>query len=138
MKYRPGVHPWSGNRNTDCPLAAVTATLAIVRRLLERAACQRVRLLRRAARSCGIRAGNSYLPAAGVLGSGGATRSGTASRGSTRHAAQRPTHGSEARRPRAPVTKQGPPAAPSLQQGRVEQVADRASFLLNKMRKRNL
>ena len=30
--------------------------------------------------------------------------------------------------------KQGPPADPSLQQGRVEQVADRASFFLNKMR----
>ena len=68
MKYRPDVHPWSGNRNTDRPLAAVTATLAIVHRLLERAAGQRVRLLRRTAHSCGIRDWNSYLPAAGVLG----------------------------------------------------------------------
>jgi hypothetical protein len=59
------------------------------------------------------------LPAAGVLGPGGATRSGTASRGSTRRAAQRPTHGSEARRPRAPVTKAGARGLRKLQPWRV-------------------
>jgi len=65
MKYRP---PLVGEQTHGLPLAAVAATLAIVRRLLERAACQRVRLLRRAAHSRGIRDWNSYLPAAGVPG----------------------------------------------------------------------
>ena len=95
MKYRPGVHPWSGNRNTDCPLAAVTATLAIVRRLLERAACQRVRLLRRAAHSRGIRDWNSYLPAAGVLGRRYPHMDGVVQRAAPHK--QRPAHGGEAR-----------------------------------------
>ena len=63
MKYRP---PLVGEQKHRPPLAAVTTTLAVVRRLLEPDARQRARLLCHADCSCGIRAWNSYLP--GCLG----------------------------------------------------------------------
>jgi len=66
MKYRP---PLVGEQKHRPPLAAVTATLAVVRRLLERDGEWRAWLLRGADRSCGLRAWNSYLP--GCLGGGG-------------------------------------------------------------------
>ena len=70
MKYRP---PLVGEQKHRPPLAAVTATLAVVRRLLERDGERRAWFLRGADRSCGLRAWNSYLP--GCLGGGGAAPS---------------------------------------------------------------
>ena len=59
MKYRP---PLVREQKHRPPLAAVTATLAVVRRLLERDGERRAWFLRGADRSCGLRAWNSYLP----------------------------------------------------------------------------
>ena len=69
MKYRP---PRVGEQKHRPPLAAVTATLAVVRRLLERDGERRAWFLRGADRSCGLRAWNSYLP--GCLGGGALAR----------------------------------------------------------------